>query len=290
MKLSKAYKEFGIDTRKGSINFNLLQEPKYSKNDIAKYNTLEIGNLQADLQFWNDNAGYKYLLVVVDIVSKNIDFEAIKNKEPNSIISGFETILNRDYIFEHNKQTIVYPRSITVDDGGEFKGEFIKWCTDNEISLRTGRAGRKKQTSIVETYNYYISKLLAIKTTLQQAKDKTKNKVSQRQWVIHLPKLRTIMNDKEVKPKMINDFFTLKPISKNQLLNLGDKVYVILEKPKDVNDNQLTGNFRTGDYRFDKTPRRIEQRIYTLSNNPIRYVISGIKNATFARSELFLKN
>jgi hypothetical protein len=88
MKLSKAYKEFGIDTRKGSINFNLLQEPKYSKNDIAKYNTLEIGNLQADLQFWNDNAGYKYLLVVVDIVSKNIDFEAIKNKEPNSIISG----------------------------------------------------------------------------------------------------------------------------------------------------------------------------------------------------------
>lgn len=288
MNLAKAYKNFGVNT--SSVNFKLLQEPKKVKEDEAHYNTLLDGNLQADLQFWNDNAGYKYLLVVVDIVTKNIDFEALKNKVPSEVVAAFETIFKRSYIFEHDANTIVYPRSITVDPGSEFQGVFVQYCTDNQISLRAGRPGRKYQTSIVETYNYYISKLLAIKTTMQQAKDQRKGKITQRQWKIHLPKLREIMNDKVTKPKMINDFFNLNPITKRQLLQMGDKVYVVLEKPLDVNNNKLSGKFRTGDYRYDKQVRTIIGRVYTYSGNPIRYVVSGIDNATFARSELVLQD
>ena len=121
---------------------------------------------------------------------------------------------------------------------------------------------------------------------MQQSKDAKKNKLSQRQWVIHLPKLRIVLNDNDVKNHLIKSFFEFAKVYPKQILTIGSKVHVILEKPRDAQDNQLSGKFRTGDYRFDKVAHKITNRIYNMSGNPLRYVVDGYPNVTFSRSEL----
>jgi hypothetical protein len=279
-----------LDVDKNAVNYKLLQIPKFDAKDTAKYKTFQPGYVQADLQFWNTDEGYNYLLVVVDIQTKRIDFEPMKDKSQETVIKSMENIFSRTYIYDHDKTKIVLPNIIMTDAGSEFSGKFIEWCTKHNIQKKTGRAGRKQQTSVVEGFNLVISKVLAIKSTMVQANEKLKGKHTQRRWVRYLPKLRIALNDNEVSDTLISSFFQFAKVFPNQILRIGDKVHVILEKPLDVNDNKLSGKFRTGDYRYEKTARVITNRIYNLSGNPIRYVVSGHPNATFARSELMKRD
>lgn len=285
--IKKARTAFNIDN--DNIETKLLDTQKFSvKNNKATYKTFQAGYCQADLQFWNQDQGYKYLLVVVDIMTKRIDLEALKDKTQETIIKGMEEIFKRHYIFDKDGDYIVYPNIIMTDSGSEFGEKFIQWCTEKNIVKKTSRVARKQQTSVVEGYNYVISKILAIKTTLEQSKAKKRNRLEQRQWVKHLKKLREVLNDKEINEVMIKDFFKFSEKRPSSLLNIGDKVHVVLERPLDVQDNKLSGKFRIGDYRYEKTPRYIANRIYNLSGNPVRYVVTGINNATFSRNELLL--
>lgn len=287
MNLSKAYKEMAIN--ENSNTFKQLQIPKITKKEKAKYMPLLPGTVQTDLQFWNNDNGYRYLLVCVDIVNKGIDFEAIKDKTPKSIIDGFTNIFKRRYIYQHPVNEDLYPRVIYSDSGSEFdNAELLKWYTKHKIKYRHGRAGRKSQTAVVEAFNSMISKLLAVKTTIEQKElNKTNDIANNRQWVKYLPKLREVMNDKNVKVKAIIDFFNNTPkVDKKLLLSVDDKVFVINEKPRDINDNKLPGRFRIGDFRYEQVPRKIVSVIANASGNPVRYAVEGIKNATFSRGEL----
>lgn len=285
--LSKARK--ALDINEDSTAFHLLQIPKFSKNDVATYKTFKPGYCQADLQFWNVDKGYRYLLVVVDIESKRLDVEAVKDKTQESIIAAMEAIFKRTYVFDHDTKTIVYPNIMMTDSGSEFGEKFIEWCTKNNITKKTSRPGRKQQSSVVEGFNLVISKILAIKTTLDQNNAKRKGRLEQRHWIKYLPKLRKALNDKDVNERVVSDFFKFAKVLPSQLLPIGTPVHVILEKPLDVQDNKLSGKFRTGDYRYEKKARKITNRIYNLSGNPIRYVVDGIPSSTFARSELYAK-
>lgn len=283
--LTKARKLFNIN--ENLINYKLLETPKFNKDDKALYSTFQPGHCQADLQFWNDDNGYKYLLVIVDIKTKFIDVEPLKDKTQETIIKGCENIFKREYIYKKNDDKIVLPNTIMTDAGSEFGSKFVDWCEDHNITKKTARQGRKQQTAVVEGFNLVISKILAIRTTLDQVNAKNKKgRNEQRHWVKYLPNLRVVLNDKDVNDTLIENFFKFSKVNKNQILKIGDKVHVILEKPLDVNDNRLSGKFRTGDYRFDKKAHKITNRIYNLSGNPIRYVVDGYPNNTFARSEL----
>jgi hypothetical protein len=267
-----------------------LQIPKISKNDEGHYKNLKHGLVQADLQFWNRNGENNYLLVVVDIVSKRVDFEAIADKNNETIINGMEAIFKRKYIFDHDDDTVVLPLSIQTDAGSEFGKVFDEWCTKHGIRHLVSRAGRKNQSAVVEAFNYVISRILAVKTTIEQNNDKRKGKHTQRQWVRYLPQLRTVTNDKEIKEKTVTSFFKLAKTNPKQLdLKYNDEVFVKLEKPTDINDNRLSGKFRIGDFRFTKTAHRITGRIYNFSGNPVRYMVEGFPNNLFMRSELIKK-
>lgn len=281
--LKKARKIFGIDEK--ALNTRLLNPVRYAKEDKAKYKVLGAGTVQMDLQFWNVDRGYRYLLVAVDIFSKRIDLEALKDKEQKTIIDAVETIFTRSYIYDKDGQYHVLPNVIVTDPGTEFGKSFIDWCSTHNIVKRTPRVARKQQTAVVEGFNYVISRILAIRTTNDQYNAKKRNRVEQRQWVRYLPKLREVLNDKDVNEVLISKFFKFAETKPSQLLRIGDKVHVALEKPHDVNQNKLTGKFRTGDYRYEQEPREILNRIYNLSGNPVRYVVSGYPNVTFARSE-----
>ena len=48
---------------------------------------------QADILFLPSDRGYKYLLVVVDISTRLIDAEQLKDKNASSVVKGFKKII-----------------------------------------------------------------------------------------------------------------------------------------------------------------------------------------------------
>jgi hypothetical protein len=70
-------------------------------NDHVKSNTFpeQDYNLMADLlHLPTTKTGFKYLLVVVDLWSNEVEAEPLKNKDADDVLNGFETIFKRKII------------------------------------------------------------------------------------------------------------------------------------------------------------------------------------------------
>ena len=67
-------------------------------------------------QFVSANEGYKYVLVIVDVLSKYADAAAIKTKSPIDVVKGFEEIFARGRI----------PKCLQSDRGTEYYGSVVK--------------------------------------------------------------------------------------------------------------------------------------------------------------------
>ena len=78
----------------------LMKQPvKESKLDTPKFQNFVKNNYhQADLLFLPNDKNYKYLLVVVDISSRLIDAEQLKDKNSINIVKAFKKIYNRDIL------------------------------------------------------------------------------------------------------------------------------------------------------------------------------------------------
>lgn len=281
---NRAYAELGLDPKSFEMK-RVIKPPVLEKAHILTIMPKTV--YQADLQEWNNDKGYRYLLVVVDIVSKAIDIEPLKSKTAQDVKVGFMMIFKRN-IIKANDIEVLY-----VDEGSEFKNEIVKkFMKDNKIVLRFTVAGRKRQNSVVEAYNGVISKLLAIKTTVeQQLALKNKNMVIQREWVQYIPKIRKLLNEKIVRYKPISYFFKAPIFTNKKLIPIGTEVLIPYEKPKDVNDNRLTGNFRIGDMRFSETKYEVDNILISPSA-PVRYIVknkeTGVRkvNVAYLRDEL----
>ena len=70
-------------------------------------------------------------------------------------------------------------------------------------------------------------------------------------------------------------------------LKVGDYVHVKLEEPRDTITNEKFNakKFRNGDLRYSREVHKIVD-IKILNNQPVRFVLEGIGNATFMRYEL----
>ena len=163
--------------------------------------------------------------------------------------------------------------------------QFLDWCTKKGITVRSGVVKRYSQHAVVDSFCNIISSVLAIKTTIEQAElNKINNDNNQRMWLKYLPKLRELLNDKEIKVKLIREFFTKS--EKQPKLKIGQWVHVKNEAPIDVNDNRLGFAFRQGDYRFSKQPYKIIGIKHTYDGNPPRYIVDDHKHATYSAWEL----
>lgn len=268
--MSKLKKQIGIE------NNPIFQQPNYKaiKKEQSHFMTLKKGYLQCDLMFFSHFAGFKYLLTVVDKSSRNFDCEAIKDKQPSTIVKAFEKILSRPYITEI--------KSIDYDGGTEFMGEFIDWCDKNDIIRNISRVGRKKQTGFIESYNYIVSQLISIKVE----EDKLKHPTKGYNWPQYLPKLREIMNDNlNVKYPGIAD--TLKFADTKKFHKIGEMVRVIEEEPHDATTGKkLAGRWRTGDQRWSKESHKILNIFIYPNGQQVRYLVEGFPKNTFTYNEL----
>ena len=63
-------------------------------------------------------------------------------------------------------------------------------------------------------------------------------------------------------------------------------VFRQLGRPENALGEKLGGKFREGDYRWERRAVKITKILYYPGKNPYRYLLNGIKNASFSESQL----
>lgn len=268
---NKLLKHFNIDNRftekKHKLKYDSFDENTFPKEDY---------NFSADLVFLPPYRGFKYLLVVVDNWSNEIEFQQIKTKTPDVVLRAFNTIIKRNYMN-------VPKASIRVDAGTEFKGVFKQYMFNNDILLRVSLTGRHKQNAKAESAIKLISFLIINYLNVKEIELKK----NYRNWIELLPSLRIKLNELRKRPD--EDPYTKYyegVIFKLPKFKIGDNVVHLLSKPVDaLGKKQSSENRRVGDYIYSyHNPRKIIKIIY-YSNN-VRYILEGINKASFTEDEL----
>ena len=220
--------------------------------------------------------GFKCCLVCVDLATDAFDIEPLKDKESKTTLKGLQAMFKRGYI----KKPYM---SVTTDGGSEFKSVFNKWLYDEGIDHKTTRPYRHKQMGNVESLNKQLGRLF---NGYMNQKEQTTGKQF-KEWTNAVPVVREELNKirvKELPDDTEPPYFNLDADPKYKV---GDLVYYKHDYPHDALGNkQPTHNFRMGDFKFNPTPKKIT-KVLTFPEEPtFRYMITGIKNASYSEHEL----
>ena len=261
---------------------------KYSKPVKIKKEFSKVKDnipLKADYNFMADllelpetKKGFKYLLVVVDLATDEFDIEPITNNKSLTVVDAMKKMFKRRYI----KKPYA---SIRTDGGAEFKDAFDKYCYENNILHKVGVAGRHQQTSNVERLNRELGRLF--NGYMNAVEEKTGETF--KEWVEVVPKVRTMLNDFRKKPEgdPFTDIYPTADLTVQPKYKVHDVVYRISEKPLDaLGRKQPTQNFRMGDYRWERIPRKIIRVLRYAGKVPIRYILENLPNVAYAENEL----
>ena len=239
--------------------------------------------LKADYNFMADilmlpttKKGFKYLLVVVDLATDEFDIEPLKNKDPDTTLKAMKTMFKRSYIKEPYA-------SIRTDGGAEFKGVFSKYLYDESILHRVAEPARHKQMGNVEALNKQLGRLL---NGYMNSKEEETGEVY-REWDEVLTIVRKELNALRRKPEKPDYIAPVPHYEIEPKFNVGDMVYRKLEIPENaLGHKQNTSNFREGDYRWDKTPRKIIKVLPYGGSVPYRYVLNFMAHVSYTDKEL----
>ena len=119
-------------TRNNNILAEELQKPfikKFNKRKVYSQFRDDIWGVDlADTQSLSKkNKGIKYLLCAIDLFSKYVFVNPLKDKKGISIVNAFNKII---------KQSNRKPNKLWVDQGSEFYNRvFKKWLSDNDIVM-----------------------------------------------------------------------------------------------------------------------------------------------------------
>lgn len=272
------------------VSKQLLRVPRAQRSkdsyDIKEPNEVQ----QADLLFLPEDRGMKYLLVVAD-QSRRFDMKAIPSKSADDVLKGL------NYIWSNNGRRILKkPKVLETDGGTDFSNQTLKEFLDkNDIEFRKGISQRKQQTAIVERANRTIASKIAdinvaeSNITGQEAQD----------WVDYIPgvvkelnklgkkRAEKLLKKKEEDEKSIDLDGQIK-LDESDILNIGDTVRVMLEKPKRVTDEKNKGGkFRVGDIRWSTDIKKVTNMIIPLpgQKKPLRYQV-GDDTVSYTRNQL----
>ena len=161
--------------------------------------------------------------------------------------------------------------SIQTDNDGAFKSVFQKLLYDKSILHKTTQPYRHKQNSMIESLNSTLARLL---NGYMNSKEEETGKPFN-EWTEILDDIRTELNqERKVKDgNRRTDDYPVPDLEKPQTLKVGDIVYVksaVLLNA--LGKKQPTENFRTGDYRTDRIPKKIMKVVYFGGAVPYRYL------------------
>ena len=269
-------------TQEKSIASELMKAPPKEKIQ-PKFNDFQKGaSVQVDLLYLPNDNGYKYVLAAIDDSTRLADAEPLKSASAAAVLAAFKKIIKRKYI---QKPTI----RLESDGGGEFRGPWVKWLQQNGIDHKVGRAGRSRQQSLVESLN----KLLGVAIFTKQNANELRTGEESKDWVSDLPTVIRVYNQhtKETRKPAKQRMEEVPPPqckgASCTLLEKGDKVHVVKEKPSSIVDGRrLTGKFRATDIRWTVGTHTIIKVVVRAGSPPL-YQVNGI-NAMFPREQLKL--
>ena len=81
--------------------------------------------------------GYRYLVVVVDLWSREVDFQQVKDKRAATVRDAMKKVFQRG-----EGGAAEGAAQLSTDGGAEFKGEFHRWLWgENMTTNRASRTG-----------------------------------------------------------------------------------------------------------------------------------------------------
>ena len=169
---------------------NLTAIPKKDKGgnmphtEVFEKNTTH----QIDLLSLPSDAGYDKLVVVVDLASRMIGAEPIKNKSSATVLKAVQKIYA-------NSKYLETPIFIEVDQGSEFKAEFADHWKTEGVLVKYKKTGRHRSQASVESTNHVLGKAL---NKYMLATEVETGEVS-KQWRGVLPELVSLINDMRIK-------------------------------------------------------------------------------------------
>jgi hypothetical protein len=193
----------------------------------------------------------------------------MKDRKANDIVNAFKAIFKR-------KILPVPKLLIQTDPGAEFNNVTTKNYFDSlHIGYRFGKPGRSRQQAVVEAKNKIIGKALFMRMTANELQTGEKDT----DWVEFLPalvrELNKLTREKPVPKAPTEPILTNKTI----LLEVGQKVRVMLDKPEDVTIGKLMGHFRATDIRWKPEITEISNVIITPGEPPMYQVKGDVKRA-----------
>lgn len=276
MKFKELIKKLNIDER--------YTKPRLEKQKVfnsIKHNIpmVEDVNFMADTLYLPETKeGFKYLLVVVDLATNDFDIEPMKNIDTKTTAAAFQTMMKRKYLN--------FPNFIRTDDGTEFKDKFTKMLTKNDVLQKIALPKRHKQLANVESLNRQLGRIF---NGYMNMKEKSTGKVY-REWLDIIDTVRKDLNKirRVDLKKNVSDYdYPIFDPDTEAKFKVGDMVHEKLDYPENALGNkQPTENFRVGDVRFSMVPKKIERVIYMNTYPYYRYILSGIKNASYSEYEL----
>lgn len=219
---------------------------------------------QADLidmqKYAKINKGYKYILTIIDILSKFAWALPLKTKTGKEITQAFENVFKNGKI----------PKNIHTDDGGEFFNTHLKKLLDKfNINLYSTYSGMK--AAIVERFNRTLKERI-YKTFSLQGNYKWINILSKLVDQYNSMKHRTIgMPPKDVTAKKAK--YLLTTVFKHQVteprhkFNIGD--HVRISKYKHIFSKSYTPNWSTEIFRVMKIQ----------NTDPVTYLLVDSRNS-----------
>ena len=264
----------------------LLTKPRRDKKNLTHYPTTQYEKdfiHQIDILFmpYDEHNKERYALVCIDMSSRLIDAEPLKNKDSSSVVSGLKQIYKRKIL---NK-----PNQIDTDAGSEFKGVFHKYLMSNNIKHKVALPNRHSQVALAENANKRIAKPL-FKRMLEEEILTGESSIS---WkddlydiVKEINKKTIIRNKKKKKSANVNEFMCNGDAC--NLLDIGAKVRHILDYPINFINKKRTGSlFRETDIRWSPDVHIITN-ILIKSNQPPLYVIDNNENVAYTKNHLQL--
>jgi hypothetical protein len=288
MDFDKLRKKFGMqkDKKERTIVNNLTAVPKVD-TPINTPNTEVFDNNsthQIDLIMMPHDEGYKYILVCVDLASRNVGAEPLKDKTAAQCLKALLQIYK-------TSKFLKMPEILEMDPGSEFKGEFEKYFLSKNVTMKYKKTGRHRSQAVVETFNGMIGRAL---NKRMLADEISTNEISVN-WVDDLQDLVKLLNhiiaSKKRKPNSIRDKLShhgMAPVAEGDardMLSVGTKVRIILDEPRNIQGTKLHGTFRNGDIRWEVQPRTIVF-LSLRPNQPPMYMVSGINNAAYTKNQL----
>ena len=264
----------------------LLTKPRRDKKNLTHYPTTQYEKdfiHQIDILFmpYDEHNKERYALVCIDMSSRLIDAEPLKNKDSSSVVSGLKQIYKRKIL----KQ----PNQIDTDAGSEFKGAFHTYLMSNNIKHKVALPNRHSQVALAENANKRIAKPL-FKRMLEEEILTGESSIS---WkddlydiVKEINKKTIIRNKKKKKSANVNEFMCNGDAC--NLLDIGAKVRHILDYPINFINKKRTGSlFRETDIRWSPDVHIITN-ILIKSNQPPLYVIDDNENVAYTKNHLQL--